>query len=668
VATGWARTRTGTHDDCLVSRVRASGDIVWTRQISGAGIQRCYFAMPSKTNGILVGGRYEPASDPSRRALGLLFALEAETGNVTPGSRHEFAASGARRSAFRSALSLPDGSLALGGWATDETRQGDDVWIMRLTADLQPAWQWRWGESGDAVATGLTYSPAGRIVAVGGTGGANGQTQAFAASVDMDGRMQWHRSEPLAGTVASELQRALVRPDLSITAFGWAFATKDAPAQALVLMIAGTGQPIQPWLLHAFTESRGFDGLLSGRDVFVLGAATPPGVTRPTAWISAPFEPGGQGREQLPGTAALPTGMADQAKATPGEDNGLPRHVSGQLAAGQIAHYGFVVAQSGPIRVSAVPLSGDVDLILRTARGDVVRISDNGGTAAEFIAQTLPAGRYDVEVTCNLDAAFRLDVMTDAQPAAGKEAAELEQSWTLTDKELVKQGLDLLGYRPGESVGVFAAATRLAIRAFQASLGHPASGWLNESERLTLSVMAADAAARRADAAARDAVKAAADPASSAPLATVRGSFIGHFGGELVLGVWNDAKSDALSYRGEWRRKPNPSDPDRAVYAPHGFGVFTDRSQAEALQWVGEFDDWSGLKGFGVWRLGDGQTIYAGEWTILDAIGPRRRGYGALFINADDSSFPHLPVGGFWELQGSGVQTTSILARMIPYQ
>jgi hypothetical protein len=317
--------------------------------------------------------------------------------------------------------------------------------------------------------------------------------------------------------------------------------------------------------------------------------------------------------------------------------------------------------------VAAVPQAGDVDLILRTDSGAVVRISDNGGTAAEFIAETLSAGRYDIEVTCNQASTFRLMVSSDALPAASAEAIALEQSWKLDDREHVQHALALLGYQSSEDVGVFTAATRTEIQAFQVAVGQFPSGWLTESERLALAVKATEAAIGLGEAAARNAQKLAADPALSASMSGTEGrNFVGHFGGDVVLGVGRDAKSpDDIWFAGEWRKLPDTSTSD-VVYEPHGFGVFTNHAADPPLQWAGEFTGWSVLKGLGASRFAAGQTIYEGEWISLGSQGHRRSGYGAQLTNYNGTNFTRFPTGGFWEVRGSGKDAVSVLARTIP--
>jgi hypothetical protein len=656
VATGWSRARGATHDDCLVSRIRPSGEVAWTRQVSGAGIQRCYFAVPRGSDDVIVGGRYEPEDDPAKPACGLLFAMRPDTGEVIAGSRHEIAANGARRSAFRSGVGLRDGSLVLGGWATDDTRQGDDAWVMRATRDLGSLWQWRWGENSDSIAVSVALSPTDQIVAVGTAGGPDRLPQALAAAIDMNGRLQWRRVSPVEGTVSSELQRVLVAPDQSITAVGWASDSKDGPPHALVLKFSKTGDRAQPALQRQFSESRAFDAVPSDQGLLILGSALRAGAAHSSGWIWNTATP-----------APLPAGVRPASAASLGEiADGAPGRISGHLATGQIAHYSFVASRRGPMQVAAIPQKGDVDLILRTDGGDVVRISDNGRAAAEFIAETLPAGRYDIEVTCNQDSAFVLNVSANPLPIPSADATALEQSWKLDDREHVEHALNLLGYNSSEGIGVFTATTRAEIQAFQAAVGQPPSGWLTESERLILAVKAAEAAVALSEAAARNAQKLTADSPASAVMSAAGGQdLVGHFGGNVILGVGRDVKLPSrIWYAGEWRKVPDSTDAD-PQYEPHGFGVFTDLTTKPPLQWAGEFEGWEVLKGLGASRYADGQTIYEGEWTLFES-SSHRRGYGAQLINFNGTNFTQLPAGGFWDLSVSGKDTISVLVRPIP--
>jgi hypothetical protein len=287
--------------------------------------------------------RFEPENDPRKAARGLLFAIKPDTGEVVAGSRNEIAATSARRSAFRSAVGLPDGSLVLGGWAINDGRRGDDAWVMRVTRDLGPLWQWRWGESGDSIIVSVAYSPADQIIAAGAAGGSDNLSQTLAAAINMNGRLQWLRVNAVEGAVSSELQRVLVAPDQSVTALGSASDSKDGPGHGLVLKFSKSGERGQPVVLRQFSENRIFDAVPSDQGLYILGSALRAGAAHPTGWIwnTAAATP-----------TSLPAVSQRALAMSLGEiGDGAPGRTSGQLAAGQIAHYSFVVRRRGPIQV-----------------------------------------------------------------------------------------------------------------------------------------------------------------------------------------------------------------------------------------------------------------------------------------------------------------------------
>jgi len=153
IAAGWQRLRDAKHDDCLVMRFRPDGEVVWKQRLGGAEHERCYFVVGQPAGDLIVGGRYEKPNEAKPPAWGIIWRIDPKTGAARPGSRRMFAAAAgagtAVRSAFQSATPLKDGSLVLGGWATDDARKGDNGWLMELKPDGTKKWETRLGQTGD---------------------------------------------------------------------------------------------------------------------------------------------------------------------------------------------------------------------------------------------------------------------------------------------------------------------------------------------------------------------------------------------------------------------------------------------------------------------------------------------------------------------------------------
>jgi len=254
--------------------------------------------------------------------------------------------------------------------------------------------------------------------------------------------------------------------------------------------------------------------------------------------------------------------------------------------------------------MALVPQNGDVDLVLLGNDGRAPLISSHNGTAAEFISATLGSGTYTLAVVGNSEAAFRLAAHRGAANKPRDAAVALENGWEIDERRRVEHGLELLGYEPGEVDGVFTGATRTAIRAFQASLGAPVTGWLEDSERLKLAIAAGMTAALRADAAAIRALLAAAMPMAVVVPSPNGGSVKGEFGGDLVHAIRLLAPGARKQYKGQWR--------DHDDYIPDGFGV----SAEDDREWVGEFSK-GYMTGYGIYRR-RGQVVYVGEWDKVE--------------------------------------------------
>jgi outer membrane protein assembly factor BamB len=196
IAAGWQRMRDAKHDDCLVMRFRPDGQIVWNQRLGSADHERCYFVVGQLASDLIVGGRHEKPDEPKPPAWGIVWRMDPKTGAARPGSRRAFAAAAgagtAARSAFQSATLLKDGSLVLGGWATDDARRGDDGWLMELKPDGTKKWETRLGQTGDNLIEGLAPSGSGGVVAF-GSGTPVGTTirRGLIAAVNADGRTEW---------------------------------------------------------------------------------------------------------------------------------------------------------------------------------------------------------------------------------------------------------------------------------------------------------------------------------------------------------------------------------------------------------------------------------------------------------------------------------------------
>jgi serine/threonine protein kinase/peptidoglycan hydrolase-like protein with peptidoglycan-binding domain len=224
----------------------------------------------------------------------------------------------------------------------------------------------------------------------------------------------------------------------------------------------------------------------------------------------------------------------------------------------------------------------------------------------------------------------RRELHERAAAEARSEFAALEAAWNEAERIRVQRGLELLGYFRGSRTGVFDAATREAIRAFQAAVGAPETGFLSTTQRLVLAQQAAEAARRRAEAAAFDAQLAAArNRAGSGQRAGIKyrdGSIyygdldarrgVRH-GSGIVIGA------DGQRYEGQWVQD-----------VPSGFGV---NHHSDGTRFAGEWNERL-PDGYGTMITPTANSRIAGEWAPdLDTAESHVNGYAVLESDSNRS-------------------------------
>ncbi|MBV9860009.1 MAG: peptidoglycan-binding protein [Alphaproteobacteria bacterium] len=657
VAAGFVRWRER-REDCFAVRFRADGGVVWQTAIPGREVERCYFAVAAPDGDVIVGGRHEMPDAPGAPTHGLVWRLDRGSGEVRASSRREFAAAQTVRSAFRGGALLADGSLLLGGWATDPQRGGDDVWLLTLAPNGRAKPERRWGSVGNnlaetvlPVADGAAFfgfaaqsrdatddaPPRGRL-ACGSDSAATPLTcRGLVGTIAGDGSAQVYVIAA-GGTGPDLFHGAAAMPDGHLLAVGTA-ATGSGPGRGWFAEIDPRNGAVRSSLVFSDGPAGELHAVapLSAQRVALVGHGRTPDrpdidgwvarLTVATATARVPGPPSAAGiTNQAAPTGSPPAIPAPSESTQPAANLGIidasrPQLLAdGRIAARQILRYTFTVASEMTAEIVLFPRGGDVDLALRAGDAGPAAISNNSGTAVELIERRLGPGSYNVEIVGNAAASFRLLVRWAARAPPSGAAQDLEEKWGENGRRAVKHALKLLGYSPDElnCEPRFSSTTRMAIRAFQASLGTPTTGWLEDAERLRLSVAASQAAeqlakqyATRAEASAASPIAVSLPGRGTEPLRSGREPVPGDAGPELLLGVGERPLpdgSDATTepYKGEWRAIGDPS--GDTVYVPSGFGVSTGADAVSA----GEFKG-GAMKGYGIVR-GPGALIRAGEW------------------------------------------------------
>jgi hypothetical protein len=690
---GSIRTTGAKYDSCYVLRLRANGQIGWRQRLGGGDLARCYFALVLGGGDLLVGGRDEQPDQPGRPASGALWRLDPTTGAVRPGWPHQYTAivddAPAPRSAFRGGAVLSDGSLVLAGWVTDPQRNADLPWLLGLASDGSRRWElhkWRapFGTVGNALAEGVIPDGTGGAVFLGFGSCADGTVaRGIAGAVGPTGAIRWLQCVAGEGEGADQLHNGVQFSNGRIVAVGATRAANGAaPHGWMVELDSRTGAVLAKRAFGEITPGELYGAAVSGNQRLVLvgdGRAPDrqdqdgwfvrlglgaPGVTElsppppPSAVAAPPSSPAAPLRLPPSATPSLAVPKSTVASKLPpstpiaARDGNLgaidAAHpqiwTEGRAGRRPTLHYRFSLAAATMIEAVLLPEEDDLDLLMRPAGGGAPVISGNSGTAAEIVSIELGPGTHEIEIVGNADSQFRLGVRRASVGRASEAAIAMDRQQGLSERRLIKHGLELLGYTPGVINGVLTGETRAAIRAFQASLGDPPTGVLEDTQRLRLAVAAAVVAASRADAAATRAADAARSELAVEVKFTGGVAIRGDFGGDRVVAVRASQTNSNSSYRGQWLR-------DKEDYGYDGFGVFADSNR----EWAGEFTN-NTMMGYGVMRR-DGQIVTAGEWLPIGK-GWGALGYAAMFGSGN-------PVGAFFA--PSDKTETTRLARQIPY-
>ena len=448
------------------------------RPLGGAEHEHCYFVVPLPSGDLIVGGRHGGLDDTGRSVPGvvhgIIWRVEPRSGTIRPGSPREFAAVGASgaaaRSAFQMGTMLSDGSLVLGGWVTDDARKGDDVWLIRMTSDLQKVWEraWRGSDAGDNLGESVIARKAGDVVVFGqGVPAGTTITRGLAAAFDADGRVEWSRFVDGGADGPDSLHDGIEMSDGRLFAVGATKQGASTPSQGWLVELDRSGLARPARIFSELTGGQLY-GIASGSDqkLVLVGTGRGPdrrnfdGWTVHLALLHSPVT------TASPPAAPAPPGAP---VVSPGTLDATQRQMvtTGRIGADQTQQYRFTLAASAKVQAVLVPVEGDLDLMLR-AGPDVAPIASvNTGTATELIAAPLPAGEHVLEVIGNHSSSYRLIVRLAVPSKPSTPAITLEQQWDVDERRLVEHGLDLLGYVPGEVDGVFTGATRAAIRGFK---------------------------------------------------------------------------------------------------------------------------------------------------------------------------------------------------------
>jgi peptidoglycan hydrolase-like protein with peptidoglycan-binding domain len=630
VAAVWARPQGAAADDCFVLRFRADGSEAWQAFQGGDDHERCYFAQQLPSGRLIVGGRYERLGSPCQGPVQAAVREVDKTSGTATGAPRYAQAAGALRSAFQSAVTVLDGSTTFVSWATDQARGDNDARAVRIASDGRRASDRRWGATGNYIAYRVVARPSGGVIPFGSAMLIEDEpTRGLAAAIDGDRRQVWLRTFQDDDGGDDRFYGGAIGRDIGILAVGTSSASTISPRHGWRVELDPGGDLRKGRVVSLLTSGSQYVARwLRDGELRVVGTVRPSGRGEDDAWVvrlSGRVPAAVSDHASIP----LPAKFATQDRSDLGQDLGRlnvtrPTVTAGQLNPSEIRLFTFTLAKGERVEITLIPSDRDADLVVVPSKGVPVG-SWGGNQAAELVVVDLAAGQHAIQVVGGANpTGFRLSVRIGSQLRPTPEVLALEASWDDEVRRLTERGLELLGYDTGMVDGIFTAATRKAIAAFQASLNAAPIGWLSDRERLMLAVAAAEVAAELADAAAARAVAAAAGPFAAVAEAD-EGFTKGEFGGDMVHAVGK--LSDGATYQGQWRQSNFTLQPD-------GFGARLEKDRELA----GEFAKGE-LSGYGVLRV-KGAVELTGEWR---AQGTTSVPYGYVLQTLSST-----PTGGFW--------------------
>lgn len=137
--------------DYWILRLNNVGDIIWQRTIGGSGFDRLYSIIETADNGYLIGGESDsPASGlktENSRGGNDFWILKLDSGGAIEWQKTYGGSGNDGVGSYSLAASL-DGYIIVGGSdsnisgdKTEDSRGGDDAWIVRLTQTGEILWQ-----------------------------------------------------------------------------------------------------------------------------------------------------------------------------------------------------------------------------------------------------------------------------------------------------------------------------------------------------------------------------------------------------------------------------------------------------------------------------------------------------------------------------------------------
>lgn len=191
--------------DCFATKLDATGGVVWSRRLGGAGHQRCFAVATDSSGNVLLAGDHGAPIDFGGATLD--GAHQAFVAVLDGQGRHVRSRNLGAGTAFGVAASN-DGSVLIGGSFPGSSaslvkldRTGAPVWTYALTSKPGPQWIYDVAPSGDGGAA-IVGSYSGNV-GVPGLPQSEDET-AYVARIDGEGKLRWAHAVASTGQDRAE--------------------------------------------------------------------------------------------------------------------------------------------------------------------------------------------------------------------------------------------------------------------------------------------------------------------------------------------------------------------------------------------------------------------------------------------------------------------------------
>jgi hypothetical protein len=468
---GWAALQSEQQTGVLIM-IDRDGAVLWSKRLmldADTSVIAYSAAYDAPARRFLVVGRHTNGPDDGKCkawSQAIVASVSERSGNID-----SIRSIGRAESGFDNRIALQDiaptgtpGHFVAAGFATHRNSKGngcqDDAMAVQISGGTADDWNIGepysiGGDNAGEVAFAVAAAGNERFLVAGY--GVEEHSQARAALVasfafGSEPSVVTHPfPENGSDTSGGDRYRVIVplREPGSFLVAGSGSTSKAGRNQGIWRVLPASLDPAGP--LRSLTTQSGSDilGAARGSDGGVVGVGANARGSGSMGWIGLIFEPEAPASERREPDTGLPLFSAAETAAGLVEisEREISKGIGFRQAnakAGTEMELSFSLSDGGNVAVSALPSSGDVDLVLLDKAGDVVAFSSNLNDAGEYLSAVLAPDAYRVKVVAVSDTAV-YEVRLTAANTEADVLATLQLLNAQSRKEL-SQSLQQAGY------------------------------------------------------------------------------------------------------------------------------------------------------------------------------------------------------------------------------